>query len=356
MAKELYAILDAAAEVRDAEAQGENTAERVGGVLCDLLEYLAGLVTAGNIEVHTSSNGAGFIVRFLNDKGQPVASNYLLPEVSASACGVMSPALLTRLNTAYSQSATNKTNIATNKTDIATRKTEIQELEKRLKGRSTDSNAFTDPFVYLGDFDTLEDVAAEIDRLVTAAATPETKYTGLCVIGVTGTRLFVHTHALHFATLDFVQSIQGPVKTTADGKTLQLSSSKYGILFRRVEKGVPQPWMSYYDQLPEATENHSGLLMDTEKWYFNNMVNYGEVATSATVENYARQKSALKTARPTIFHYFDKAKQQCGLLLSLPAGANVHGQTLFLGTGIYRRSVTFNEASPTGTATSWTSV
>ena len=40
MAKELSDIITRAAEVRDATLSAENTAERVGGVLCDLLEYL----------------------------------------------------------------------------------------------------------------------------------------------------------------------------------------------------------------------------------------------------------------------------------------------------------------------------
>ncbi len=51
MAKELSDIMTRAAEVRDATLTAENTAERIGGVLCDLLEYLAGLIAAGDMQV-----------------------------------------------------------------------------------------------------------------------------------------------------------------------------------------------------------------------------------------------------------------------------------------------------------------
>ena len=79
MAKELSDIITRAAEVRDATLSAENTAERVGGVLCDLLEYL---------------------------------------------------------NEAYTLSGTNKT-------AIATRRPEIIELTERLKGRSGYSFGFS---------------------------------------------------------------------------------------------------------------------------------------------------------------------------------------------------------------------
>ncbi len=51
MAKELTTIITAAAAVRDAIETGENTAERVGGVLCDLLEYICQIIFAGNMTI-----------------------------------------------------------------------------------------------------------------------------------------------------------------------------------------------------------------------------------------------------------------------------------------------------------------
>ena len=66
MAKELSDIITRAAEVRDATLSAENTAERVGGVLCDLLEYLAGLIAAGDMQVVADADGTGLKVTFRN--------------------------------------------------------------------------------------------------------------------------------------------------------------------------------------------------------------------------------------------------------------------------------------------------
>ena len=136
MAKELSTILTAAAEVRDASERGVNTATRVGGVLCDLLEYLAGLIAACDMQVVADAEGTGLKVTFRNAQGQAIARRLNLPVASASASGLLSPELLTKLSAAYTQSGTNQT-------AIATRRLEIIELTERLKGRSDYSPGFS---------------------------------------------------------------------------------------------------------------------------------------------------------------------------------------------------------------------
>lgn len=138
MVKELSGIITRAAEVRDATLSAENTAERGGGVLCDLLEYLAGMIAAGDMQVVADAEGTGLKVTFRNAQGQAVARRLNLPEVTAALSGLLSPALLAKLNAAYTKSGTNQT-------AIETRRLEIAELTERLKGRSQYSNAFTDP-------------------------------------------------------------------------------------------------------------------------------------------------------------------------------------------------------------------
>ena len=136
MAKELSDIITRAAEVRDASAAGENTAERVGGVLCDLVEYLAQLIAAGDVQVVADGSGTGLTVTFRNSQGQAIAQRLNLPVASGSAGGLLSPELLTKLNAAYTKSGTNQT-------AIETRRLEIAELTERLKGRSDYSLGFS---------------------------------------------------------------------------------------------------------------------------------------------------------------------------------------------------------------------
>ena len=102
-----------AAKVRDASAAGENTAERVGGVLCDLLEYLAALIAAGDVQVVADGSGTGLTVTFRNSQGQAIAQRLNIPAVSAAANGLLTPELLSHLNEAHTQSGNNATSIET---------------------------------------------------------------------------------------------------------------------------------------------------------------------------------------------------------------------------------------------------
>ena len=177
MAKELSSIIAQAAQVRDAQLTAENTAERVGGVLCDLLEYICEQVFAGGISVRADAEGTGFVFTFYNSQGTPTTRFLQIPMVSTTFRGLMTPDLLSKLYTAYTQSGNNET-------AIETRRLEIEELRKRLKGTSDYSNAFTDPQVFLGDLDTMNEVNASVNSLIDGTASPETKYAGHCVVGL----------------------------------------------------------------------------------------------------------------------------------------------------------------------------
>lgn len=333
--------------MRDASAAGENTAERVGGVLCDLLEYLAALIAAGDVQVVADGSGTGLTVTFRNSQGQAIAQRLNIPAVSASANGLLTPTQLSQLTTAYNKSGTNQT-------AIETRRLEIAELSERLKGRSEYSNAFTDPQIHLGDFDTMDEVNAVIDGLVTSAASPETKYTGHCIVGLLGSRFDIHQYALHFATGDFVQCVCGCLKINADATAL-LQDGKYNIAFRRVRDFVAEEWKGIPSLIPNADEMYYGLLDPRDKMKLNNVVDLGQVTTSATAENWAKNPTYLsEKQRPTIFQYYDTRNKQVGMIVSLPASDTTFGQTLLLGTSIFRRTVTVSGS--TGTATAWTAM
>ena len=331
MAKELSSIIAQAAQVRDASQREENTATRVGGVLCDIVEYLAEQITAGNLRIVSDSNGTGLSVTFYNNEGQAVAQRQNIPVVSSAINGLMTPGYLAKLNTAFSQSGTNQT-------AIETRRLEIVELTNRLKGRSDYSNAFTDPQVHLGDFDTMEEVNDVIDGMVTSAASPETKFTGHCVVGLLGCRFDIHQYALHFATGDFIQCVTGGVLPNAD-KTALLAYGHYNILFRRITNFTPETWQTLDTLIPTATEGADGLLPSADKWKLNNVINLGTVSTSAVGEAAGLNANYLKADRPVLIQYYDTRNAQCGQLLSNPVSATKQAQLLFLGASIFRRDV-----------------
>ena len=65
------------------------------------------------------TDGTGLKVTFRNAQGQAIARRLNLPVASASAGGLLSPALLAKLNTAYDKSGTNQTAIETRRLEIA---------------------------------------------------------------------------------------------------------------------------------------------------------------------------------------------------------------------------------------------
>ena len=344
MAKELSSIIAQAAQVRDAQLTAENTAERVGGVLCDLLEYLAAAVLAGDVQVVSDAAGTGIVIKLRQANGIAFQQRMNLPVANNAANGLLSPELLSKLNTAFSKSGNNET-------AIETRRLETEELKRRLQGTSDYSNAFSDPQVFLGDFDTMDEVNAAINGMIDGTASPETKYIGHCKVGLQGCRFDLYNYALHFATGDFIQCVCGGVKGDAEGEIL-LQQGQFNIIFRRVSNFVPDRWLGITSLIPNATELYYGLLDPRDKMKLNNVVELGNVTTNATAENWAKNPSYLReTQRPTIFQYYDVRHKQCGMIFSLPAGENTFGQTLFLGTYHYKRTVTVS--GNTSTATNW---
>lgn len=331
MAKELSSIIAQAAQVRDAQLTAENTAERVGGVLCDLLEYLAAAVLAGDVQVVSDAAGTGIVIKLRQANSIAFQQRMNLPVANNAANGLLSPELLSKLNTAFSKSGNNET-------AIETRRLETEELKRRLQGTSDYSNAFSDPQVFLGDFDTMEEVNEVIDGMVNEAASPETKFTGHCVVGLLGCRFDIHQYALHFVTGEFIQCVCGGVKTNADNTAL-LQHGQYNILFRKITNFVPGTWQSISALIPTATESADGLLPSADKWKLNNVINLGTVSTSAVGENAGLNANYLKADRPVLIQYYDTRNAQCGQLLSNPVSATKQAQLLFLGASMFRRDV-----------------
>ena len=346
MAKELTTILTAAAEVRDASERGENTAARVGGVLCDLLEYLAAAVLAGDIQVVSDIAGTGIVVKLRNGNGVTYNRRLNLPVVNASVNGLLTPDLLNKLNAAYSTSGTNQT-------AIETRRLEIEELTRRLKGKSDYSNAFTDPQVFLGDLDTMEEVNEVIDGMVNEAASPETKFTGHCIVGLLGCRFDVHQYALHFATGDFIQCVCGGLSINANATTL-LQHGQYNIFFRKISNFTPGTWQGIGTLIPAATEATQGLLSAEDKGKLNSIIHLGNFAQSTSAEN--MMCSNILTHRPQIFTFTvtNTTRTQSGLCISTLSRDNIWFQQLQQADHFYWRKVTLENGTYTPTA--WTKV
>lgn len=104
MAKQLSDILEAAEQVRDEQTPEANTAERVGGVLTDLAQYVGQSLMVSDVQVEADASGVYLKLYFNDDNGEPYERKLKLPNAEPNAAtpksGVLSPALFDELKAA----------------------------------------------------------------------------------------------------------------------------------------------------------------------------------------------------------------------------------------------------------------
>ena len=175
MAKELIDILKDAAVVRDEKNEAANTAARVGGVMVDIIEFLTNFTPVSEISAEATANELTLRFKAHKSDGTPIYIYVTLPAASLSAAGVFTPSLLNTINTADRNETTARQaadsalseRINAEATTRAGKDEELrnlvnvevtarigadEELLKRIKGTSTASNAYNDPFKYLKNF------------------------------------------------------------------------------------------------------------------------------------------------------------------------------------------------------------
>ena len=151
MAKKLIDILSAAAVVRDETNEKANTAERVGGVLVELANYLSAFAPVSDVTVERDGNSVRLVLHIKNEDGTVSTRSVTLPAASTSAAGVLTPELLKALQ-------------ATDRRETAERQAADEVLLKRIIGKSTASSAYTDPFKYLENFASEKDENGTITK------------------------------------------------------------------------------------------------------------------------------------------------------------------------------------------------
>ena len=128
MAKKLIDILSDAAVVRDETNEKANTAERVGGVLVELANYLSNFAPVSNVTVEADGANVRLVLHIKNEDGTVSTRGVTLPAATTANAGVLTPELLKALQ-------------ATDRSETASRQAADAELLKRIIGKSTSSSA-----------------------------------------------------------------------------------------------------------------------------------------------------------------------------------------------------------------------
>ena len=201
MAKKLIDILSAAAVVRDETNEKANTAERVGGVLVELANYLSAFAPVSDVTVETEGDSVRLVLHLKTEDGTVSTRSVTLPAASSENAGVLTSELLKALQEAdkanedlakegmskaesaaamlFAEEAERKeADLSLNDliesevterlqsvaTEAAARKAADAELLKRIIGKSTASSAYIDPFRYLTDYQSEKDASGTVTK------------------------------------------------------------------------------------------------------------------------------------------------------------------------------------------------
>lgn len=97
MAKKLIDILSDAAVVRDETNEKANTAERVGGVLVELANYLSNFAPVSDVTVEADGANVRLVLHLKNEDGTVSTRGVTLPAATTANAGVLTPELLKAL-------------------------------------------------------------------------------------------------------------------------------------------------------------------------------------------------------------------------------------------------------------------
>ena len=97
MAKKLIDILSDAAVVRDETNEKANTAERVGGVLVELANYLSNFAPVSDVTVEADGSNVRLVLHLKNEDGTVSTRGVTLPAATTANAGVLTPELLKAL-------------------------------------------------------------------------------------------------------------------------------------------------------------------------------------------------------------------------------------------------------------------
>lgn len=206
--KTLTQILQTAAQVRAEQQESENTAERVGGVLCDLTEFLQNKTALTGLSIKTDMNGVSVEVRAQTGDGQEAATVLKFPEATETQSGIITTVLMQQL-----------------RAEIEGNNYAIQNISSELQESLSKITALESKTTYNGD---------NITKLFSAANTHDTKIAA-AEKAISAAQASIEENADNIATMGFqLTAIENKADTatrvlTFDGEVRNPTIQMQGI-------------------------------------------------------------------------------------------------------------------------------
>lgn len=250
------------------------------------------------------------------------------------------------------------------KTAINAANTDIAGLLQRMKGKSENSSAYTDPFISLDDSTDWEDFTAKLDDIAKLDTIPFQKYMGRCRAKVSGITIELYNFINSFRNKDFSQVVLGNVSAIRDeqGKWhVNFTPNKFNIIHRQHKGGKWTDWQRINEQ-PLATSSLDGLMSAADKekldvYPSQFVLDLGLVRSQEAGEQEAAKSEVAGNRNISFIRFQVQGVRtlKTNLIMQWPNGIDETAQIMCVDKAQWRRNVTGAtgvEGAPT-TATPW---
>lgn len=415
-------ILEQAAIIRDETAESANTAARVGKLFVAIAEILAPLTDAvevyqlGNFSSSGSAENAakdptisgnnklnlirytvssqskqGFIFQQVGDtrtfqillwdaavtlrtitfsdktrtsvvsasswkRSMPVSLNYddgtlTLKDIGGTVCG----------SATIPDATTSRKGLLT-----VSQAKSLADLPNLVRGKSEDSNAQLDPFLYLGNFTSLTDALSyisggEVEGFDTIDFT-QTKWAGNFRFLVNGVFYQGCNFVGNFAAKNYVQMLEGAITLDSGGEIISAFGATYALYWRTLDGDTWGAWQKYDEggdvTVVQTTGDSVTAVMSqaalTTLFNTRGIYELGDFSSSGGAESAAKDAAISGNNGITLMRYTVSSLSKQGLILQ-QVGNTRTVQFLFWDAAVTIRTINFSSSARTSvsSASSW---
>ena len=220
---------------------------------------------------------------------------------------------------------------------------DLSEMLRRITGSSTNSSAYTDPFISLGNLDDWRELSSVLNTLY------DNKYMGRCRATVSGMNIEIYQFVHNLENKQFSQIVLGNVVPSEDGTQVVIKSASYfDIISRYHINDVWSEWKSVTKQnIPIVTASTAGLMSSADKAKLDGMpgafvLDLGQVSSETFGDAQAAKSEIAGNRNIFAIRYTTQGVSalKTTVIIQWCNGIDVSAQIKFTDKSQWRRNVT----------------
>lgn len=164
------------------------------------------------------------------------------------------------------------------------------ELIKCIRGTSDSSSAYTDPFLFIGNFTTAKEFNVYLDAKITQDSDSIIKHEGRCKALINGINVEVYNFVSSIANKNITQVVFGSVDIDSSGSIKMnipnSDNSNFNIIIRCFINGVATKWSLYYEtelstKIPTAQADYTSNT-NAKEYIYSSGTDFGTTVVTAS--------------------------------------------------------------------------